>query len=82
MSASVLRGVPPQPESNLSDLLTAWLPQGFAKIVQPIASTAISTDTQGLIAGEVRIQTMTGPVPAYRALPEKGGKLPLVLVVQ
>ena len=82
MSASVLRGVPPQPESNLGDLLTAWLPQGFAKIVQPIASTAISTDTQGLIAGEVRIQTMTGPVPAYRALPEKGGKLPLVLVVQ
>ena len=82
MSASVLRGVPPQPDNNLSDLLTAWLPQGFAKIVQPVASTAISTDTQGLIAGEVRIQTMTGPVPAYRALPEKGGKLPLVLVVQ
>lgn len=82
MSASVLRGVPPQPDNNLRDLLSAWLPQGFARIVQPIASTAISTDTQGLIAGEVKIQTMTGPVPAYRALPEKGGKLPLVLVVQ
>jgi carboxymethylenebutenolidase len=82
MSASVLRGVLPQPEDNLRDLATAWLPQGFARIVQPIASTAISTDTQGLIAGEVKIQTMTGAVPAYRALPEKGGKLPLVLVVQ
>ena len=82
MSASVLRGVLPQPEDNLRDLVTAWLPQGFARIVQPIASTAISTDTQGLIAGEVKIQTMTGAVPAYRALPEKGGKLPLVLVVQ
>jgi carboxymethylenebutenolidase len=82
MSASVLRGVPPQPENNLRDLVTAWLPQGFAKIVQPIASTTISTDTQGLVAGEVKIQTMTGAVPAYRALPEKGGKFPLVLVVQ
>jgi carboxymethylenebutenolidase len=82
MSASVLRGVPPQPENDLRELLTAWLPQGFAKIVQPIASTAISTDTQGLVAGEVKIQTMTGAVPAYRAAPDKGGKLPLVLVVQ
>ena len=82
MSASVLRGVPPQPENNLRDLVTAWLPQGFAKIVQPIASTTISTDTQGLVAGEVKIQTMTGAVPAYRALPERSGKLPLVLVVQ
>ena len=82
MTATVLHGVPPQPENNLRDLMTAWLPQGFAKIVQPIASTTISTDTQGLVAGEVKIQTMTGAVPAYRALPEKGGKLPLVLVVQ
>ena len=65
-----------------TSVLSAWLPQGFARIVQPIASTAISTDMTGLVAGEVKIQTMTGPVPAYRALPEKGGKLPLVLVVQ
>ena len=81
MTESVLRGMPPS-ETNLRDLVTALLPQGFARIVQPIASTTITTDTQGLIAGEVRIQTMTGPVPAYRAMPEKGGKLPLVLVVQ
>jgi carboxymethylenebutenolidase len=82
MTDTVLRGVTPQPESSLRDLVTAWLPQGYAKIVQPIAATAIQTDTQGLTAGEVKIQTMTGPVPAYRALPEKGGKAPLVLVVQ
>ena len=82
MSASVLGGALPQPGTELSDLVTAMLPQGFAKIVQPIASTTITTDTSGLVAGEVKIQTMTGAVPAYRALPEKGGKLPLVLVVQ
>jgi carboxymethylenebutenolidase len=82
MTESVLRGVPPQSETSLRDLVTALLPQGFARIVQPIASTTITTDTAGLTAGEVRIQTMTGPVPAYRAMPEKGGKFPLVLVVQ
>jgi len=81
MTESVLRGLPP-PDTNLRDLVTALLPQGFAKIVQPIASTTITTDTAGLTAGEVRMPTMTGPVPAYRAMPEKGGKLPVVLVVQ
>ena len=35
-----------------------------------------------IVAGEVIIRTMTGPVPAYRALPDKNGKFPLVLVVQ
>jgi carboxymethylenebutenolidase len=82
MSANVLRGVLPQSSAGLKELVTSLLPEGFARIVQPVASTAISTDAQGLTAGEVSIQTMTGPVPAYRALPEKGGKLPLLLVVQ
>ncbi|MDH5534602.1 MAG: dienelactone hydrolase family protein [Betaproteobacteria bacterium] len=62
--------------------MTAWLPQGFAKIVQPIASTVISTDDKGLVAGEVKLATRDGPVPAYRAMPAKDGKFPLVLVVQ
>jgi carboxymethylenebutenolidase len=82
MTESVLRGVAPLPEMNLRDIAAAWLPQGFARIVQPIASTTITTDTQGLVAGEVKIPTRDGPVPAYRAMPEKGGKLPVVLVVQ
>jgi carboxymethylenebutenolidase len=51
-------------------------------MVQPIASTTISTDDKGLVAGEVSVRTMTGPIPAYRALPDKSGKFPLVLVVQ
>jgi carboxymethylenebutenolidase len=81
MSASIAGGALPQTEAGL-DLLAPWLAQGYARIVQPIASTAISTDAKGLVAGEVKIPTMTGPVPAYRAMPEKGGKLPVVLVVQ
>lgn len=81
MTESVLRGVPTS-GPGLRDLLKAWLPDGFARTVQPIASTTITTDTKGLVAGEVKIATRDGPVPAYRALPEQGGKLPVVLVVQ
>ena len=82
MTDSVLRGALPQPAINLRELVTALLPQGYAKMVQPIAATAIATGNEGLIAGEVKIQTMTGAVPAYRAAPDKNGKHPLVLVVQ
>lgn len=82
MTDSVLRGVVPQSSVNLRELVTALLPQGYAKMVQPIASTAIATDDKGLIAGEVKVQTMTGAVPAYRAVPDKNGKHPVVLVVQ
>jgi len=82
MTDTVFNGMPPQSELNLRELVTSLLPQGFAKITQPIASTVISTDTQGLIAGEVKIQTRDGSVPAYRAVPEKSGKYPLILVVQ
>jgi carboxymethylenebutenolidase len=72
----------PRPEAGLLDALAALLPQGFAWSVQPIASTTITTDAAGLVAGEVQIQTMTGPVPAYRAHPDRSGSFPLVLVVQ
>ena len=72
--------VPPLP--RLRDLVTALLPQGYARMVQPIASTTIATDDKGLVAGEVRVPTMTGPIPAYRAMPDKNGKHPVVLVVQ
>lgn len=82
MTDSVLRGVLPQSSVNLRELVTALLPQGYAKMVQPIASTAIATDDKGLLAGEVKVQTMTGAVPAYRAAPDRSGKHPLVLVVQ
>ena len=82
MTDSVLTGYLPQSETNLRDMLTAWLPQGFARMVQPVAMSTITTDTQGLTAGEIKIETRDGPVPAYRALPNKDGPFPLILVVQ
>ncbi|MCX8086057.1 MAG: dienelactone hydrolase family protein [Rhodocyclaceae bacterium] len=51
---------------------------GFALAAQPImAQTAIKTDAAGLTAGEVKI----GELAAYRAMPEGGKNLPIILVV-
>ena len=82
MTDPVLTGFAPQSATRWRDLVTAWLPQGYARIVQPIAASTIATDTKGLVAGEVKIATRDGPVPAYRAAPDKDGPFPIVLVVQ
>jgi carboxymethylenebutenolidase len=59
------------------------LSAGFALATQPIsAQSLISTDAKGLIAGEVKIPTKTGEIPAYRAMPAKGEKFPTILVIQ
>jgi carboxymethylenebutenolidase len=58
------------------------LASGFAVASSPVLAQAITTDTQGLVAGEVSIPTADGKVPAYHARPAKAGKHPVVLVVQ
>ncbi len=62
--------------------LIGRLAEGFARAVQPIQSTTISTDTAGLIAGEIALPVRDGEIPAYRACPENGTDLPVILVVQ
>jgi carboxymethylenebutenolidase len=74
--------VPALPLDRRGFLVTA-LGAGFALAVQPVmAQTAISTDSEGLLAGEVAIPTADGRMPAYRARPAQGGPFPVVLVVQ
>src|SRR3954469_23978279 len=58
------------------------LAAGFALAVQPVSAQTITTDTEGLEAGEVKIPVKDGETPAYRAMPSKGGPFPVVLVVQ
>ncbi|AFY57780.1 dienelactone hydrolase-like enzyme [Rivularia sp. PCC 7116] len=64
------------------ELLIASLTAGFAMAVQPIYAQVIKTETSGLIAGAVKIPVADGEIPAYRAMPAKGGNFPVVLVVQ
>ncbi|WP_165069574.1 dienelactone hydrolase family protein [Paludisphaera rhizosphaerae] len=58
------------------------LAAGFAAAVQPVSAQTITTDTEGLDAGEVQIPTADGKVPGYRAVPKGAGPFPVVLVVQ
>jgi len=58
------------------------LAAGFAVAVQPISAETITTDANGLEAGEVQIPTSDGQIPAYRAMPLKGRRFPVTLVVQ
>jgi carboxymethylenebutenolidase len=65
------------------DVVRHAVSTGFALAVSPIASTALATDAAGLLAGDVKIPTARGEVPAYRATPAKPskGKAPVLLVV-
>lgn len=65
------------------DFVASSLATGFALAVQPVsAQTITTTDTQGLTAGEVKIPTKDGGIPAYRAMPATGKSFPVILVVQ
>ena len=60
----------------------AVLTAGFAVAVRPVSAETITTSSEGLEAGEVRIATPDGGIPAYRAAPAGAGPFPVVLVVQ
>lgn len=62
-------------------LLTS-LAGGFAVASEPLFAQAIKTDTQGITAGEVKVPVKDGQIPAYRAMPAKGGNFPVILVIQ
>ena len=63
-------------------MVMSTLSIGFAAAVQPISAQTVTTDTAGLEAGEVKIPTSDGEIPAYRAMPAAKGPHAVVLVVQ
>jgi carboxymethylenebutenolidase len=59
------------------------LAAGFAAAVLPISAQTISTDANGLTAGDVEIPANDGKqLPGYRAMPAQGGPFPTILVIQ
>ena len=78
-----LRSLVRDHEFSRRRFVATMLAAGFATAVRPVcAQTVITTDTQGLTAGEVKIPVADGQIPAYRAMPEQRKALPTVLVVQ
>ena len=67
------------------ELIAGALGTGFALAVRPVSAETITTSADGLEAGDVRIPTSAGEIPAYRAMPANagkgGGKLPSVILV-
>jgi carboxymethylenebutenolidase len=57
------------------------LAAGFALAVLPVSAETITTDTNGLVAGEVKIPVQGGVIPGYRAMPAVGGPFATILVV-
>jgi carboxymethylenebutenolidase len=72
----------PKTEFNRREFIVTSLSAGFALAVQPVSAQTITTDSNGLTAGEIKIPVADGEIPAYRAMPAKGKSFPVVLVVQ
>jgi carboxymethylenebutenolidase len=54
---------------------------GFCAAISPVFGQTIATPSEGLIAGEVKFSAGDVDIPAYRAMPDGGGKFPAVLVI-
>ena len=68
---------------NRRGFIATALATGFAVAAGPVmANTAITTDTEGLTAGEVNIPVAGGEIVAYRAMPANARNAPVILVVQ
>ncbi len=74
---------PPMLQNQISRraFMVGSLAAGFALAVMPVSAETITTDSNGLVAGEVRIPVEGGEIPAYRAMPAVGGPFPTILVV-
>jgi carboxymethylenebutenolidase len=61
-------------------LMMSGLISGFTLAVERVEAQTITTDTNGLDAGEAKIPTSDGELPAYYARPAKGAHFPIVIV--
>ncbi|MBM3479398.1 MAG: twin-arginine translocation signal domain-containing protein, partial [Alphaproteobacteria bacterium] len=73
---------PPAESLGRRGFLGASAAAGYTLAAGPVqAQTIVRTDTAGLSAGDVVIQTPTGPMGGYRAKPATGSGHPVVVVM-
>ena len=82
VSQSQLQSLTPITDFSRRAFVVTSLTAGFALAVQPVSAETITTDSNGLTVGEVKIPVKDGEIPAYRAMPAKGGPFPTVVVIQ
>ena len=70
----------PEQKFDRRNFLVTSLAAGFAVAVQPVSGETITTDANGLVAGEVKIPVKDGEIPGYCAMPATGGPFATVLV--
>jgi carboxymethylenebutenolidase len=61
-------------------LMMTSLISGFTLAVDRVEAQTITTDSAGLDAGDTKIPTSNGELPAYYARPAKGTQFPIVIV--
>lgn len=69
------------PGFSRREFVVLSLSAGFALAALPVSAQTITTDSKGLVAGEVKIPVPGGTIPGYRARPAAGGPFPTILVV-
>lgn len=63
-------------------LVMTGLISGFTLATTRVEAQAIHTDATGLVAGETKVPTDQGDLPAYFARPDGAGPFPTVLVIE
>ena len=82
LATSQVRSLTPNTRFSRRGFAMTTLGVGFALAAQPIhAQTVITTSADGLDAGEVKVKTADGLMPAYRARPKGKTGTPTVLVI-
>jgi carboxymethylenebutenolidase len=64
-----IAGVLARADMTRREVVATSLAAGFALAVRPVSAETISTSSEGLTAGEVKIPVSDGSIPGYRAMP-------------
>jgi carboxymethylenebutenolidase len=67
-------------ELTRREFVTTTLSAGIALAASSASAQTITTNSSGMVAGDVKIPVPGGEISGYRARPESGGTFPIVLI--
>ncbi|MCK2052694.1 MULTISPECIES: dienelactone hydrolase family protein [unclassified Methylobacterium] len=76
-----LDGLLTPPFSRRGFVMTSLM-TGLTLATSSVDAQVIHTDADSIVAGEVKIPAVDGPMPGYRAMPKGEGPFPIVLVIE